>query len=386
MKLNKLNSVFSLGMALCLIQSVSAQDSHWNGTTNNTLWNVATNWSPAGIPTNGDPTVTYTGNVWLDPSPVDGDTVITIPQGFLADPGVGNSAEVYNTIFGPEFGCTFNVYGTLTFDWTIAPYQPDPTPGARSHINMYGNSYMYTTGASLNLGSGWWPVCEGAYVTMNLYSNANYSSLGGAGGWIGGHINMYDESSVLLNGYVNIDNGQANNDGTTVFAVDGGTLALPEGFITTTVTNWIERGMIRVYGKGYDTNDVTISDNGTNTIITPAPLGGALQLVYFQPLVVSSLTAGDFEQTTLVGDYPSVRGVLLGSSEPGLSPGSFTHPTYTSSNPKVATVDTNGLITAVGTGSSTLTATVGGFATTNSVVISVSSPGGTLIHRYSFTG
>ena len=58
------------------------------------------------------------------------------------------------------------------------------------------------------------------------------AALGEAGGWIGGHINMYDESSVLFNGYLNIDNGQANNDGTTVFAVDGGTLALPEGFIT----------------------------------------------------------------------------------------------------------------------------------------------------------
>ncbi len=112
---------------------------------------------------------------------------------------------------------------------------------------------MYTTGASLNLGSGWWPVCEGAYVTMNLYSNANYSSLGGAGLWSGGHINIYDTSSFLANGYVNLDNGQANNDGTTDFVIGGGTLMLPEGFNTTTVTNWITRGILRAYGKGFDT-------------------------------------------------------------------------------------------------------------------------------------
>ncbi len=148
MKINKLNAVVSLGLALGLIQSVCAQDSHWNGTVNNTNWNVAANWSTGIIPPSGNPTTTYAGNVWLDPSPVDGDTVVTIPAGYFANPGVGNSAEVYNTIFGPEFGCTLNIYGSLTFDWTIAPYQPDPTPGNRSHINMYGNSYVYTTGAS----------------------------------------------------------------------------------------------------------------------------------------------------------------------------------------------------------------------------------------------
>jgi hypothetical protein len=385
MKLNKLNSVASFGVALCLIQTVSAQDSHWNGTTNNTDWNVGTNWSTGIIPPPGNPSTTYSGNVWLDPSPVDGDKLITIPAGYFADPGVGNSAEVYNTIFGPEFGCTLNVYGTLTFDWTIAPYQPDPTPGSRSHINLFANSYVYTSGASLNLGSGWWPVCEGAYVTMNLYSNANYSSLGGAGLWSGGHINIYDTSYFLANGYVNLDNGQANNDGTTDFVLGGGTLALPEGFISTTVTNWITRGILRAYGKGFDTNDLVISDNGTNTIVTTVPLGGALQRVYFQPLVQSSVTVGTFEQSTLVGDYPSVSGVLLSSDEPGVDPATFSAPVYVSSNPNVATINNNGLVTAVGAGTATLSATVGALSSTNSVTITVTPVVPILVHRYSFT-
>jgi hypothetical protein len=385
MKLNKLNSVFSLGMALCLIQSVSAQDDHWAGTTNNTDWNVATNWSLGMLPPPGNPTTTYTGNVWLDPSPVDGDTVITIPQGFLADPGVGNSTEVYNTIFGPEFGCTLNVYGTLTFDWTIAPYQPDPTPGNRSHINMYGNAYMYTSGASLNLGSGWWPVCEGTYVTMNLYNNANYSSLGGAGLWSGGHINIYDNSVFLANGYVNFDNGQANNDGTTDFVIGGGTLMLPVGFNVSNVTNWITRGILRAYGKGYDTNDLVVSDNGTNTFVTAVPLGGALQRVYFQSLARPNVTVGTFEQSTLVGDYPSVSGVLLSSSEPGLDPTNFPAPVYVSSNPNVATIDDNGLVTAVAAGTATLSASVGALNSTDSVTITVAPLVPNLVHRYSFT-
>ncbi len=385
MKFKLISYAAVVGMAIGLIHNVSAQDSHWNGTVGNNAWNNPNNWNPVGVPPPGNPSPGYTGNVWLDPSPVDGDTVITITPGDVESPGVGNSSEVFNTIFGPEFGCTLNVYGTLTFDWTIAPYQPDPTPGARSHINLHGNAFMSTSGASLNLGSGWWNVCEGAYVTMNLYDNANYSSFGGAGLWVGGHINIYDASLVFINGYVNFDAGQANNDGTADFVLGGGTLAIPETFGTAGVTNWIQRGILRAYGKGYDSNDLVITDETTNIFVTTIPLGGVLQRVYFQPLATNSLQVSDFEQVTLVGDYPSVSSVLLSSDEPGLDPASFTHPTYSSSNPSVATINTNGLLTCVGPGTSTITATVGAFNSTNSVTITVTAAGGTLVHRYSFT-
>ncbi len=220
---------------------------------------------------------------------------------------------------------------------------------------------------------------------MNLYSNANYSSLGGAGLWSGGHINIYDTATFLANGYVNLDNGQANNDGTTDFVLGGGTLMLPEGFINTTVTNWITRGILRAYGKGFDTNDLVISDNGTNTSVTTVPLGGALQRVYFQALVQPNVTVGTFEQATLVGDYPSVSGVLLSSSEPGIDPATFAAPVYVSSNPNVARIDANGLVTAVGAGTATLTATVGALSGTNSVTITVAPVVPNLVHRYSFT-
>src|SRR5580693_6846913 len=143
MKSKKLYHVASIAAVLYLAHSVSAQDSHWNGTVGNTLWNVATNWNPVGVPPPGNPTTSYVGNVWLDPSPVDGDNVITVGAGDVESPGVGNSSEVYNTIFGPEFGCTLNVSGTLSWDWTIAPYQPDPTPGLRSHINLRGTGNMH---------------------------------------------------------------------------------------------------------------------------------------------------------------------------------------------------------------------------------------------------
>lgn len=371
-------------LAICLSLPAAAQDSHWNGTAADTAWNNPNNWNPVGVPPPGDPNTTFTGNVWLDPSPVDGSAVITIPAGDFESPGAGNASEVYNTIFGPEFGCTLNIYGTLTYDWTMAPYQPDPTPGLRSHINLYDNAYVYTTGASLNLGSGWWPVCEGTYCTLNLYSNANFSSLGGAGLWSGGHINIYDHAVFLANGYVNLNNGQANNDGTTDFVVGGGTLKLPEGFNVSTVTNWITRGILRAYGKGFATNDLVVTDDGTNTIVTAVPLGGDLQRVYFQPLSLSTVTAGTFEQAMLVGDYPSVSGVLLSSSEPGLSPASFPQPVYVSSNPGVATVDSNGMVNAIAPGTTVLTASVGALNSTNSLTLTVKAVVPNLVHRYSF--
>jgi hypothetical protein len=385
MKSKLISYAVAIGIAVGMTYSVSAQDSHWNGTVGNNAWNVPNNWNPVGVPPPGNPVTTFTGNVWLDPSPVDGDRTVTIVPFDFENPGVGNTGEVYNTIFGPEFGMDLEVYGTLTWDWTIAPYQPDPTPGVRSIINIRGNGYMYTSGASLNLGSGWWNICEGAYCTMNTYDNGNFSSLGGAGLWTGGHINIYDSGTNLFNGYVNMNAGQANNDGTTYFNVGGGTLELPLAFMNTTVTNWIQRGILRAYGKGYDMVDWNIYTNVNNTVVQVTPLGGSLSQVYFLPLATNSLQAGDFEQVTLVGDYPSVSGVLLSSSEPGIDPANFPHPVYSSSNPSVATINTNGILTAISPGTSTITATVGVLNTAAGVTITVMPAGGTLIHRYSFT-
>ncbi|MGA2173400.1 MAG: LamG-like jellyroll fold domain-containing protein [Verrucomicrobiota bacterium] len=321
--------------------------------------------------------------------------MITIPPGDIEAPGVPVCGEgdnyAFNTIFGPEFGLTLNIYGSLSFAWTIAPYSPDPA--ARSIINMFTNSSMSTDGASLNLGDGWWPIAEGCYVTMNMYDNAQYSSLGGAGWWWGGHLNIYDNASFFINGYVNFGDvsnpNWSQSDGTRSLVLGGGTLTLPEGSITDTnagkVFDWVGRGMLRAYGKGEDTNDLIATDNTTNTIVTVVPLGGALERVYFQPLLKTNVPLGTFQQLVLVGDYPAVTGVYLSSSEPGLNPASFPKPVYTSSNPNAVTVNAVGVATAVAPGSATVSATVGAFTSTNTVTITVSDNPPSLIHRYSFT-
>lgn len=50
MKLKKLSYAVSVGLALCLIHTASAQDDHWAGTIGNNAWNVATNWSEGIVP------------------------------------------------------------------------------------------------------------------------------------------------------------------------------------------------------------------------------------------------------------------------------------------------------------------------------------------------
>src|SRR5215471_15005892 len=102
MKSQLISYAIAVGIAVNITYGVSAQDSHWNGTVGNNLWNNPNNWNPVGVPPSGNPSPGYTGNVWLDPSPIDGDRTVTIGPGDVESPGVGNSGEVYNTVFGPE--------------------------------------------------------------------------------------------------------------------------------------------------------------------------------------------------------------------------------------------------------------------------------------------
>ena len=393
MKLKKLCYIVFAALALCLVQNASAQDDHWTGLGNDGLWANPLNWSLGVVPPPGNPTTPYIGNVWLDAA--NGSSTITITNGEVESPGVGNSVEKYDTAYGPEYGVTLNIYGTLNFDWILYPVQNNPA-AVRSYVNLRGNGVLSTSGAAIGVGDSWW-YHEGPYVTMNLYNNAQYKSLGLAGLWLGGHVNIYDSATFLVNGYINMTGGNTGtpnqSDGTRAINIGGGTLILPEGYTNGAnssyngspgdIHDFIARGIVRAYGKGYDTNDLIMSDNGTNAIITTVSLGGALERIYFKPLPKTSVLTSTFQQASLVGDYPSVTGVLLSSSEPGLDPATFSHPLYTSSNPMVVTVDSNGVVSAVGPGSATVTATVGALTSTNTLSLAVQlAP--SLLHRYSF--
>ena len=202
MKLKKLCYVTAAVMAVCLVQNSPAQDDHWAYGGVNTYWNNANNWlfngSTAEVPPSG--AANFIGNVFLDFA--NGDGVYTLTAGDVESPGVPppGSTEEFNTIFGPEWGTTFNIYGTLTYDWMWAPVQ-NYWPNGRTMINMYNGSSVSCVGASgnggagLGLGYAWWWFAGGQFVTMNMYGNATLiePNIG-----LGGHLNIYDTAVVYI--------------------------------------------------------------------------------------------------------------------------------------------------------------------------------------------
>jgi len=376
MKISKLLCcTAAVGLAACLAHNATAQT--WEDYDLTGLWNSdCNNWSADTCPSSASSVVI------VDPVPI-GPPSCTIPSGYAADAG----SVALSALYGPEWGETLNIYGSLALGWQMGPVQNWPNYGLRSTINMYNGSSMTVpaNGAALCLGANWWWP-GGPYVTMNMYGNAQFSSLGTAGLWLGGHMNIYDNASTLINDGAQIDLNDSLNIG-------GGTLMLPEGWATGSdnsynatsgsTTDFINRGILRAYGKALDSADLVITDNGTNTIVTTVPLGGSLTGIRFEPLNEPMAPVGSQQALLLVGDYPSVTGVLLSSPEPGIDlatlPGT---PAYTSSDTCVVTVDANGVATSVGAGDATITATVGSFTATIPFNVPHSV---TPIHRYSFT-
>lgn len=388
MKLLKIISfTVIIGAVIGLAQDALAfPDFSWRDQTGDNKWTNALNWlnldgNTNGLPENGLPGAA----VQIDPA--NGSTTCIIPPGYTVDLDYENPTTYYNTVYGPEFGEHLNIFGTLEYSWMMAPVQTDPTPANRTIINMYTNSMLRTQGAGIGIGYPWWWFYAGPYVTLNMYANAQLNVPYCA---VGGHLNVYDTAtvtaSVVFTGGIN-----CLSDGTASLNLGGGTLVLPTGWTNeaaqagNTVYDLIQRGVLRAYGKGQDTNDLTIVDNGVNTIVTPVSLGGSLQQVYFQSLSLASVNVGTFQQLSLLGNYPSVTNVLLSSAEPGVDPASFPAPVYSSSNPNVATVDTNGMVTAVGPGIAQLSATVGVLPSANTLSLTVTPTSPTLIHRYSFS-
>jgi len=331
-----------------LVCNASAQDSHWSGLGGDGLWADPNNWNPVGVPSS-----TVNANVWLDSA--NGWSLITITNGEVESPGSSSSDMVY----GPEFGAGLNLYGTLNWRNYLVPVQSDPTHP--SVVNLFNGSSM--SGYGLALGDTWW-YWGGPYVTMNLYGNAfagiNYM-------YWGGQVNLYGGILSITNG-LTLDTMDSASDATRSMNLAGGELVLPGGFMAT-VNNWISRGILLAYGKAQDTSDIvmnTISLPG-RTMVTTVPLGGSLQDIHLASFS-TNLTVGMSRTLVVLGDYPNVQNAVLTALDPATLPGTIA---YQSSNPNVAVVDTNGLVSAVTAGNATLTATLGAFASTNSITVTV---------------
>ena len=59
--------------------------------------------------------------------------------------------------------------------------------------------------------------------------------------------------------------------------------------------------------------------------------------------------------------------------------------TYSSANPDVASVNADGVITGVGAGTTTITATYGSLGLSSTITIRIKENPATLVHRYSFS-
>jgi hypothetical protein len=347
MKMRKWSAI-SVALAAVLIYNASGQDSHWSGLNQDGLWASPNNWNPAGVPSSS-----VDANVWLDPA--NGWSVITITHGEVESPGSGSSDMIY----GPEFGAGLNIYGTLNWRYYLAPVQNDPTHP--SIINLFNGSAV--SGEGMALGDTWW-YSGGPYATLNLYGSAlaNINYL-----YWGGRVNLYGGILSIASG-LTVETVDAVSDATRSMNLAGGELLLPGSF-TGTVNNWISRGILLAYGKAQDTSDILIDETAIpgRTRVTTVPLGGSLQDIHLG-LFPTNVTVGTSQTLTVLGDYPNVQNAVLTALDPATLPGTIA---YQSSNPNVAVVDTNGLVSAVTAGNATLTATLGAFASTNSITVAV---------------
>jgi hypothetical protein len=161
----------------------------------------------------------------------------------------------------------------------------------------------------------------------------------------------------------------------------GGTFIMPTGNAAN-VTNWIGRGFFLAYGKQYDTNEIFITDDGTNTTVTTIPLGGVMSSLSVT-VPRSTVMVGDIQTPVTLGDFPNIQNVpLTGVDVAQTGPGTLA---YSSSDPTVVGVISNGRVQALKPGTATVSATFGSLATSSSALITVTAYTNSLIHRYSFS-
>lgn len=275
----KLYYLAAAASAMFVITSAMA-DTHWTGDAGNNDWNDAGNWD-SGVPGINN----Y--NVFIDPNTNNSSYAIigaaeTANVGawsgtFGSAPMVGTNA-VYPMLYGPEWGQTLDIYGSLNVGWYLAPV------GNTSTINVYtGGSYV---GEGIGLGDNWW-FNGGQGVTMNQYGgtvNIGYFF------W-GGHLNLYGGTFTINEnlgvndqvGYIGSDTANQVTDANRMIDLAGGQLIIA-GDATSMVQNWESRNIIEGNGGAGNVNIDTASMPGY-TVITGVPEPASLALLGLSSLV-----------------------------------------------------------------------------------------------------
>ncbi len=262
MILRKLCYSASALLAVCFVQNASAQNYNWSGGGDGTTWSQGANWVQ-GVPPAPGAFQIFLGTGFPTTSPLP----ITI--------GALDVVQLTDQIFGPEWGQTLNINGSVIAGFGFAPV--GDMAGPQSVVNMYGNS-SYTSLDSIFIGDMFW-FAGAPNVAMNLYDNsqvsANYLALGG-------HLNLFGGTAtvnnVLLTGTPTAGQwGGVSTDATRLMDIAGGRLVLG-GDATAQVSDWITRGILEGYGVVGNVNVDTISDPGF-TVITGVPEPSSIALI-----------------------------------------------------------------------------------------------------------
>src|ERR1700744_3416065 len=112
MKLKRLSYLAAAALAASLVQNLPAQN--WTGGGTDTLWSDAANWD-TGVPGPNS------GGAFFGTT-IPNNTVVTITNNEVENVGTANG----NNVFGPQWGSTLNIYGTLNWGFIFVPVQFDP--------------------------------------------------------------------------------------------------------------------------------------------------------------------------------------------------------------------------------------------------------------------
>lgn len=256
--------IFLLTFVLAMIIATSDSNAAfftWTGVGDGTSWDDPMNWDQLQVPPHDS------GDLQLRDQTYG--PVITIDADVAADCTFGHP-DGFGTIFGPEFGMDLDIYGSLTYQWSMATFQNNPAD--RSIINVYdGATINSPDGRSedIAIGNVWWDH-SGPYVTMNMYGDsACYVNWF----WFGGHLNLYGGTMDILTG-VAMD---GSTDPNTLLDIYEGTLILPADY-TDFVNDLILRDVLKAYG-GVGTILIDTEINPGRTTVTAIPEPSTLALL-----------------------------------------------------------------------------------------------------------
>jgi PEP-CTERM motif len=259
------------GLAACLVGSAPAQSYSWSGGGDGTTWSQGANWVGGVAPTPGAFQI-FLGTGYPTATP----TPITI--------GASDVISLTDQIFGPEWGETLNINGSVTAGYGFAPV--GDMAGSMSVVNMYGNA-SYTSGDSIFIGDMFW-FNGGPNVSMNLYDNSQLTTKYLA---LGGHLNIFG-GTVTVNNALLIGPAGAgfwgsplSTDATRLMDIAGGKLVVA-GDASAQVSDLIARGILEGNGIVGNVNIDLLSDPGF-TVITAVPEPASMTLLGFGGLAAA---------------------------------------------------------------------------------------------------